>query len=87
MEPPLPGHCLPGRAGNITWYLTLASPRPHLPADTSPGNTPPPAPRPPPTMHSVFQVGIALPLQLQATLVQWQGLELEPLTLKAGERG
>lgn len=38
-------------------------------------------------MHSVFQVGIALQLQLQATLVQWQGLELEPLTLKAGERG
>ena len=49
---PLPGHFPPGRAGNITWYLSLASPRPCLPADTSPGNPPPPPPHQPCTQSS-----------------------------------
>lgn len=65
------------RAGNITW-----GPGPHL--------TPTFLSTPALEIHSkrsALQVGIALKLQLEATLVSWQGLELEPLFLKADKRG
>lgn len=78
MEPPLPGHFFPGRAGSIAWYLTLASPRPCLPSGSPPGA---------PSLQATLQVGIVLQFQLQATLVHWQGLEMELLSLKADQSG